>query len=63
MAVQRTTDGKEQTMRAYSWWLGRKKRVRKKYTLLLGMYYSPKEVRELLKKSEWFKAKTERSRR
>lgn len=49
-------------MRTYSWWLGQKHRVRKKYTLLLGMYYSPKERRELLK-SEWFKAKKERGRR
>ena len=38
-------------MRTYSWWLGRKCRVRKKYTLLFGMYYSPKELRE------WFKSK------
>ena len=49
-------------MRTYSWWLGRKHRVRKKYKLLLGMYYSPKELRELLKESEWFKAKKGRSR-
>ena len=44
-------------MRNYNWWLGRKQRVRKKYTLFLGMYYSPKELRELLKESGWFKAK------
>ena len=48
-------------MRTYSWWLGRKHRVRKKYTLFLGRYYSPKELRELLKESEWFKAKKKRS--
>lgn len=32
-------------MRTYNWWLGQKKRVRKKYTLFLGRYMSPKEVR------------------
>lgn len=37
--------GKEQTMKSYEWWLGRKARVRKKYTLLLGRYLSPKELR------------------
>ena len=49
--------GRKQTMRTYSWWLGRKHRVRKKYTLLLGMYYSPKELREWVKESVWFKKK------
>ena len=37
-------------MRTYLWWLGQKKRVQKKYTLLLGRYLSPKEVREWYKK-------------
>ena len=36
-------------MRNYNWWLGRKVRVRKKYKLLLGRYYSPKEIKE------WYK--------
>lgn len=41
-------------MKSYEWWLGRKKRVRKKYTLFLGKYMSPKEVKSLHK--EWQKA-------
>ena len=36
-------------MRDYTWWLGRKHRVRKKYTLFLGRYMSPKEVKLWLK--------------
>lgn len=41
-------------MKSYEWWLGRKKRVRKKYTLFLGKYMSPKEVKSWNK--EWQKA-------
>lgn len=41
-------------MRTYLWWLGQKKRVQKKYTLLLGKYLSPKEVRA------WYKQLVER---
>lgn len=33
-------------MKSYKWWKKQKKRVRKKYTLLLGRYLSPKELRE-----------------
>lgn len=36
-------------MRTYSWWLSKPVRVRKKYTLFLGRYYSPKEVKQMLK--------------
>ena len=36
-------------MRSYQWWRKQKQRVKKKYTLLLGRYYSPKEIREWLK--------------
>ena len=32
-------------MRTYRWWRSRKKRIRKKYCLMLGMYMSPKELR------------------
>lgn len=42
-------------MRNYRWWLSRKKRVRKKYKLLLGRYYSPKELREWYNK--WIRRK------
>lgn len=42
-------------MKSYEWWLGRKKRVRKKYTLFLGRYLSPKEKRLWYK--EWQKGK------
>ena len=38
-------------MRNYKWWLEQKTRVRKKYTLLLGKYLSPKELRLWYK--EW----------
>ena len=31
--------------KSYSWWCGRKKRIKKKYTLLLGSYFSPKELK------------------
>lgn len=34
-------------MRSYQWWKKQKKRVQKKYTLWLGRYLSPKELREL----------------
>lgn len=40
-------------MKSYEWWLGRKKRVRKKYTLFLGKYMSPKELKSWNK--EWQK--------
>lgn len=33
-------------MRNYQWWKSRKKRIQKKYTLLLGHYLSPKELRK-----------------
>lgn len=32
-------------MRNYNWWLGRKHRTQKKYTLFLGRYMSPKELK------------------
>ena len=41
-------------MRTYLWWLSKKRRVQKKYTLLLGRYLSPKEVRA------WYKMLVER---
>lgn len=41
-------------MKSYEWWRGRKKRVRKKYTLFLGKYISPKELKSWHK--EWQKA-------
>lgn len=31
-------------MKSYQWWKKQKKRVQKKYTLLLGRYLSPKEL-------------------
>ena len=31
--------------KSYSWWCGRKKCLKKKYTLLLGSYFSPKELK------------------
>ena len=36
-------------MKSFTWWLGQKPRVRKKYTLLLGGYLSPKEAKQWLK--------------
>lgn len=36
-------------MKSYVWWLGQKPRVRKKYTLLLGRYLSPREVKQWCK--------------
>lgn len=41
---------RSKSMKTYNWWLGKKRRVRKKYTLFLGMYMSPKEVREWYKR-------------
>lgn len=38
-------------MRTYRWWLSQKPRIRKKYTLFLGRYLSPKEVKA------WYKAR------
>lgn len=40
-------------MRTYRWWLSQKLRVRKKYTLFLGRYLSPKEVKAWYK--DWCK--------
>jgi len=37
-------------MRNYRWWLSQKVRVKKKYTLFLGRYLSPKEVKDILKR-------------
>lgn len=34
----------------YSWWKSQKPRVRKKYTLFLGRYLSPKEAKQIYKK-------------
>lgn len=31
--------------KSYAWLCGRKKRIKKKYTLLLGKYLSPKELK------------------
>lgn len=31
--------------KSYSWYCGRKKRIKKKYTLLCGSYISPKELK------------------
>lgn len=42
-------------MKSYSWWLGRKKRVRKKYHLFCGRYMSPKELREWLKEMKEYR--------
>ena len=33
-------------MKSYQWWKKQKRRVQKKYTLLLGKYLSPKELRQ-----------------
>lgn len=33
-------------MKTFNWWLKQKRRVRKKCTLFLGKYMSPKEMRE-----------------
>ena len=38
-------------MKSYQWWRKQKKRVQKKYTLFLGRYLSPKDLRE------WYKSK------
>lgn len=32
-------------MKSYQWWRKQKKRVQKKYALLLGRYLSPKELK------------------
>ena len=42
-------------MKSYTWWLGQKPRARKKYTLFLGRYLSPKEVKQLYK--DWQRGK------
>lgn len=42
-------------MRSYTWWKKQKRRVQKKYTLFLGQYLSPKELKELYK--TWQKGK------
>ena len=36
-------------MRNYNWWKRQKKRVKNKYTLLMGWYLSPKELKEAIK--------------
>lgn len=36
-------------MRDYKWWKRQKRRVQKKYTLLLGRYLTPKELKK------WYK--------
>lgn len=36
-------------MRNYNWWKSQKKRVKNKYTLLMGWYLSPKELKEVIK--------------
>lgn len=47
-AVTRAIQGRKRgmNMQSYRWWLGRKKRVRKKYKPLGWRYLSPKELRE-----------------
>jgi len=37
-------------MKSYEWWLKQKRRVQKKYTLVLGRYLSPKEVTEFVRR-------------
>ena len=32
-------------MKSYAWWRSKKKRIQKKYTLLMGRYMSPKELK------------------
>lgn len=36
--------------KSYSWWCGRKKRIKKKYTLLCGSYISPKELKDFYRR-------------
>lgn len=36
--------------KSYSWYCGRKKRIKKKYTLLCGRYISPKELKVFYRK-------------
>lgn len=50
-------------MKSYEWWRGRKKRVRKKYTLFLGKYLSPKESKSLHKKLQKAKERAKKNRR
>ena len=45
MIIVVTASERNRKMKTYNWWLGRKKRVRKKYHLLCGAYMSPKELR------------------
>lgn len=45
------------TVRNYRWWLSKKRRVQKKYTLFLSAYYSPKEAKQLLKRIRLLKRK------
>ena len=37
-------------MKTYNWWKKQKRRVQKKYTLFLGYYYSPKEIKNIAKR-------------
>ena len=45
MTIAVMENAKTRKMKTYNWWLGKKRRVRKKYTLFLGKYMSPKELR------------------
>jgi len=37
-------------MKSYTWWKQQKRRVQKKYTLFLGMYFSPKDTKAFERK-------------
>lgn len=37
-------------MKSYEWWLKQKKRIRKKYELVCGMYLSPRETKNFVKR-------------
>ena len=37
-------------MKSYEWWLKQKKRIRKKYSLVCGMYLSPGETKNFVKR-------------
>ena len=37
-------------MKRYEWWRKQKKRVRKKYELVCGMYLSPRETKNFVKR-------------
>lgn len=44
-------------MKDYYWWKNQKRRIQKKYTLLLGRYLSPKELKE------WYKPRRKKNDR